>query len=492
MKRYLFILLVSGATSSVFSQNSDLKTAFRQLNEAIEHGQEYMDNKEQKVSSLKEFCTKVDSDEQAYNYTTLIGEEYQAYDNDSALSYMMKSLALARKLQRHELVNESLISIVHQYAVSGYYNEALSYVNDVDKGSLNGKTRERYYSAMTHLYGEMGFYSKDEELKSVYRSKAAKYNDSLMAVVIPNTSLYYQKQQAAFLNDRKLEEAKKYSDLWLKSTPEDSKDYPTMAYYRAELYGKMDNRVEQKYWLIRSAIKDIENARMNQASLWSLASLLNEEGETRLSHQYIKYSWQCISHFSTHMRGWLVTPIMESIDKDYRLLLDNEKRFFIVGLIVVSVLSILLFITQRSLRKKNRQLTTAHQELDELNKKLVSFNEKIASANLQLADSNRVKEKYIGAFINLCMQYIEKLDNFRIKVNRKLKVGQVEAVVALTDSDKIKKEELDKLHKYFDETFLSLFPTFINDFNQLLQPDSQIQVADKGTLNTELRIFALV
>ncbi len=492
MKHLLFILLMTGVCLSAFSQDVDLKTAFRQLNETIAHGQNYVDDKEQKISSMKELCAKANNDEQAYIYTTLVGEEYQAYDNDSALTYMKKSLVLAQKLQQQELVNEVLISIAHQYAVSGYYDEANSYVNRVDKGSLHGKNLERYFSTMTHLFGEMGFYSKDEEQKSVYRSKAAVYNDSLMTVVIPNTSLYYQKKQAVFLANKDFEKAKEYSDLWLNITPENSKDYPTMAYYRAELFGKMGNHDEQKHWLIRSAIKDIENTRMNQASLWSLASLLHEEGEIRLSHQYIKYSWQCISRFSTHMRGWQVVPIMESIDNDYQLLLDNEKRFFYGGLILVSVLSIALLITVKSLRKRNRQLTGAHRKQDELNKELVAFNEKLTSANLQLADSNRVKEKYIGAFLSLCIQYIEKLDNFRIKVNRKLKVGQVSEVVALTDSDKLKKEELDKLHKFFDDTFLTLFPTFIDDFNQLLQPDSRIDYADKSSLNTELRIFALV
>ena len=47
-------------------------------------------------------------------------------------------------------------------------------------------------------------------------------------------------------------------------------------------------------------------------------------------------------------------------------------------------------------------------------------------------------------------------------------------------------------YRDFDQTFLALYPTFINDFNALLKPEARIVPKQGEMLTTELRIFALV
>lgn len=44
----------------------------------------------------------------------------------------------------------------------------------------------------------------------------------------------------------------------------------------------------------------------------------------------------------------------------------------------------------------------------------------------------------------------------------------------------------------FDNAFLHLFPNFIDDFNALLREDEKIEIQGEYTLNTTLRIFALI
>jgi DNA-binding CsgD family transcriptional regulator len=46
--------------------------------------------------------------------------------------------------------------------------------------------------------------------------------------------------------------------------------------------------------------------------------------------------------------------------------------------------------------------------------------------------------------------------------------------------------------KNFDESFLHIYPNFIQKFNQLLTDDKRIQVKKGELLNTELRIYALI
>jgi len=41
--------------------------------------------------------------------------------------------------------------------------------------------------------------------------------------------------------------------------------------------------------------------------------------------RYMDYSWGCISHFSTHMRSWLVSPILTRINDAYKTKLESAN-----------------------------------------------------------------------------------------------------------------------------------------------------------------------
>ena len=53
------------------------------------------------------------------------------------------------------------------------------------------------------------------------------------------------------------------------------------------------------------------------------------------------------------------------------------------------------------------------------------------------------------------------------------------------------RQSKERIFEEFDRTFLSLFPTFVEDFNRLLPEQEQIQLVGKS-LNATLRIFALI
>ena len=53
-------------------------------------------------------------------------------------------------------------------------------------------------------------------------------------------------------------------------------------------------------------------------------------------------------------------------------------------------------------------------------------------------------------------------------------------------------DEQDELFRNFDEIFLNLYPTFIEDFNALLVETERITPKSGDLLNKELRIYALI
>jgi hypothetical protein len=199
------------------------------------------------------------------------------------------------------------------------------------------------------------------------------------------------------------------------------------------------------------------------------------------------------------MRSWLVSPILTRINDKYKENLHQANTNLIwtiaaISLLVVGLLMLLFYVSKkrRQLAVIRNELSTKNHDLLEANQRLSDMNEQLRQAIIHLNDSNRVKDEYIGKFLSVCSDYIDKLDNYRIKVNRKLKAGQQADVLRMTSSEQLKEDELKEFFDHFDDIFLRLFPTFIDDFNALLRPGEEIVPAEKNHLNTDLRIFALI
>ena len=97
-----------------------------------------------------------------------------------------------------------------------------------------------------------------------------------------------------------------------------------------------------------------------------------------------------------------------------------------------------------------------------------------------MRQANHIKEEYIGHFLNLCSLYIEKLDNFRRTVNRKITAGQTEELLKLTKSSQFAGMEQKEFYANFDNAFLHLYPDFVTEFNRLLQPEERFAIIRLG------------
>ncbi|MDR0507931.1 MAG: DUF6377 domain-containing protein [Dysgonamonadaceae bacterium] len=131
-------------------------------------------------------------------------------------------------------------------------------------------------------------------------------------------------------------------------------------------------------------------------------------------------------------------------------------------------------------------------ELSQMNDELNILNNRLSSVNRKLEEANRVKEACLAKFIDLCSGYIEKFDNYRRSLNKIANNGKIDDLVRSLKSSQFIENELDDFYRNFDETFLCICPTFIDDFNALF-PESKKQIPKKGELlNAELRICALI
>ena len=498
----VFLLL----TAVINAQKLDLDDLYRQVDQEIEHFPEYVAQYEQQIAANRVEYKKASTLQERYRLALVLYEQYRAFQNDSALAYLNRAETLARQMNQPAQVGDIISRAAFQCSTAGLYNEALAFLRKVDKTQLDTLGLTHYYMAQMHVYGELGYYTQVGSMREGYYEKQAAYRDSLYNVIDHNSQDYMMQRILELLPQKRYQEATELSDRWLKDMSPESRDYAIASYYRYLIINNQMNPEQAEYWLCQSALSDIRHAVMDQASLLALAEKLNDEGELTHSYHYIRFTWECNNRFNTRMRNWQIAPILNVIDSNYKEQLARNTQVLTTSVIVVSILAVMLLGLLFFLHRRNKQLDVARQAVSDSNEKLAALNEELKSTNAQLSDkndefallnsqlseSNRVKEEYIGRFMSLCSQYIDKLDDYRKMVNKKMKDKELDELYRLSKSTALKEKELDELYENFDSVFLHLFPNFVEDFNGLLQPEMRLKPRDDNRLPTEIRIFALI
>ena len=148
--------------------------------------------------------------------------------------------------------------------------------------------------------------------------------------------------------------------------------------------------------------------------------------------------------------------------------------------------------TNNELSKTNNELSNSNTDLSNTNTELSNTNTELSNSNAELANTIAKRENMANAYINLCYQYIERLDNLRKLVIRKIKANQQQELLSMLSSSKRTVEANQNFFLQFDKIFLSLYPSFITELNTLLVPEAQIQLQNEDELTPNLRVAALI
>ena len=495
--KHLVILTLLLSTASTSAYNLD--SIYTILDKEIAHADQYIQRKEQNLASLEEKTHGSRSPESHYERTFQLYEQYSSYDDQKAKNALADCLQQAQDMDDPVRIALTKCFLAYQNSLSGYYSEAIHWLDEIDEDDLQGMTLEYYYYACTHTYGELGRYSDDPTLSQYYYRLSDQYREKYFEIADTTSSFYHQRQLATLIGAERADEAEALCRRWNTLLVPGSHDYAIMTYYLSECYRLRNDEAGRRYWLAQSALSDCRNAVTNQASLWTLADLVGKDGDLERSNRYIEYSWMCTTMFGGHTRSWQVSPVITTINNNYRSNLSRNNRNLRILLGVVSVMAVLLLATLLFLYKRNKLLFAARNELRRINGKLNHVNaqlnesnQQMKQVNAQLHDSNRVKDEYIGRFLDLCSHYIDKLDAYRLKVNRRLKANQLKELLRMTSSDDLRETETRELFANFDAAFLRLYPNFVEEFNALLRPDFHQQLGPNSELTTDMRMAALI
>lgn len=497
MKAVLFLVFLFSGIVQSNAQNLD--SLYRELDRCIEQSALYTKEKEKRIAELENDISSVHGQEAKYELTFKLYQEYSPYNDMKAKAALAKALTIAEQSGDMDKQYQIFSFLALQNSISGYYSEAQEWLRRIDESRLNRETAEYFYCAATHVYSELGLFVTDSIISDKYFWLSDSYRKKYYAVADTSSPLYYHCCLPQLINENKIDEAEALCCRWKSETKDGSHYQAIMAYYMSECAKARGDDTQRRYWLAISALNDCRNAVMDQASLWNLASLVSEEGDLKRSQKYVEYSWMCAMKFGGHTRTWQVSPVITSINENYREELRKNNRSLTLLLYSVSIMVFLLLCSLVFVYKRNHQLSLTRNELSKtndvlakLNHRLNSSNEMMNQVNRQLHDSNRVKDEYIARFLSLCSEYIDKMDAYRQKINRRLKANQYKELLHMTSSDELRETETKVLFANFDAVFLKLYPTFVESFNRLLQPQYHQQLGPNSELTTDMRMAALI
>ena len=466
------------------------------LDKVVANQQIYTNARLRMLDSLKSDLRKADDLHKKYAIEKELFAGYQSFVVDSALLYAQKKLSLAQRLNDAEELSYSYLDVASMLIKGGNYKEANEVLQRLNVRNASSNLRNYYYTVNQDLYTTLQTVSLTANERKLYNEKSSLYKDSILSLKL-DPSVWV-------VTDRMMDKHR-YKDalqILLKEYPTLNVDDRRMAYVAysiSDIYRLMGNREKEKQYLIVSAIADIKSAVKEYISLRRLATLLYEEGDIERSYLYMKRALEDAIYCNARLRVIEVSDIMPIINKAYEDKTQREKHVTLLALVSISVLSLMLiglvFLLRRQMKKLSitqRALRDKNAELYKLNDVLSKTNDALSESNDSLSEASRIKDMYIAQFMTECSTYIDKMELYRKQLRKVATTGSKTELLDLLKSPTFIEKEVDAFFATFDATFLSLFPNFVHDFNQLLLPESQVVNKKDKRLNTELRICALI
>ena len=493
MKRIWFIALL--LTLTIMSMAQDKEQLYETLDSLIAHYDEQTAEKERRIKSIKDGVSGISlTPEQRFELNMRLYDEYIAYKYDSAYYYIQQNVEQLRGTDNHDRFAASAVRMAHILSVTGLFNMARELMDEINPEVLDVQQRVDYYTQQSELNlyrSEMAQYTP---FFSEFISRAQYYRQ-LIIQIAPKDSYDYIFNQATYICETGDEDkAIQMLEDYLPQIKRGTRTYGIVTSTLAYFYQRKENKAQQEHYLLLSAISDEIGAIRENNSLRSLSEVLMARGESDNAYRYLYQSFREAQFYGSRLRlmqmGRIAPQVMQLYDEER----SQTQRLTNAILIIISIVSLLLiagiFYTLKLIRK-NR---AAHRQILAMNKTLSQQNETISSINNQMKEANRIKEEYIGRFLELNSIMIERGEK-RLKLfNRLARERKLEELYAELKATEPVANSIRDFHQHFDEAFLNIFPDFIAHVNQLLMEEYQFESTGEGVkkLTTELRILALV
>lgn len=473
---YILAFLLVCPTLLFATQTDDNAAVLKRLDDIINKKETFQVQKEKAIDALKMQLAHSVAPADKYRLYGSLFDAYLHYQADSALYYINRRQQLLPQLTRPELADEIIIDRATVLGVMGMYIEAMKELESINSEKLD-------YQTYRACYGWLADYTTNKEEKKKYLTKTDLYRDSIIGIIPPEINRTIVLAEKCIVTGKADTALVMLSDALKDAVDERQKVY--IYYTLSEAYGMKGDMEKEVYYLILTAIADLESSVREYASLQKLAHLMYELGDVDRAYKYLSCSMEDAVACNARLRFIEVTEFFPIIDKAYKLKEEKERVVSQAMLVSVSLLSFFLLIAVFYLYRWMKKLSAMRRDLSLANKQMQAVNK-------ELEQTGKIKEVYIARYLDRCVNYLDKLETYRRSLAKLAMASRIEDLFKAIKSEQFIRDERNEFYNEFDKSFLKLFPNFITAFNELLVEEGRIYPKSDELLTTELRIFALI
>ena len=463
MKRTIIqlLILVTSCSGNQFAELDDLISRHEEIDQMVRH----------KTDSLRARYDAATTDSLRWECAEDLYDEWKHLNLDSCIHYSKLMLRYAEGDRSREL--RSKAAVVRNLTRQGKPDSAYVVFNSMSLPEEASKEDcYTYYYTADRLYSNLPILSRTEITNRI-SSLADEYLRRDSSAV-----------KAHLLKIRALRMTGKYKEAidYAQAFPSDviTNPYDLTLYYNALAMSYYDdsNLGKAIHYSIKGACIDLGNGINDYFSLYFLGRMLFSTDDKVRAARYMNRSVQDALAYNYPIglkRSANAAAMMNEAIHDI-----NRGRSIILfaGITLVSILLVislfLLVITRKSLSRVR------------------AINVKYRQSQNDLRNVSLIKDRMLGEYMELSSNYIYKVDERKFQYRKILKEKGSDSLMAVFREPNFADTEYPNYWNNFDKIFLSIFPDFVGNVNSLMAPGHEFIPEGPQSLNTELRILALI
>ncbi len=473
---FCLVTLVCSARNQPFYSN-----ILQELDKQVETRKTIIHEREQTILRLKELWHLTDEAQRGC-LAEQIYTQYGSFNSDSALYYARLCHQYAVATKNTVRIQSSSIAEAQYLAINGMYDAAKEILDQLEPNLLN-ENKNQFFKISCLVCAWQSSYSTIQEEKEHYWKLTNSFRQSIIDT--ETEPIWRAHEKALIVADTHPRQALDGIIPILDTLSTESDYVRYLANSAARFYTILNQQDSALYYYALSAISDIRHGVLEHASLREVALILYQKGDISRAYRYtnacLEDAQQCKARLRViEMAGDL--PIILNAYQELIAQTQFRQRLMIIALCVFLVVFAVLFIYSFVIGKR---LSVAHQ-----NTQLAL--QQVNEANAQLQEANRIRSAYVTEYMSACSESIQTLDNYHQMLLRTAMHEKYQTLFNTIKSAKVLDDSLRQFYVRFDETFLGLFPNFVEQVNQLLRDDQAFAPVLNRRLSTELRILALI
>lgn len=425
----------------------------------------------QQIDSLRHEIALTADSLRLLNLYEDLGTSFHLLNADSSVIYLTKGLEIAKRMCDSVSIQRLFILRAREYRKLGAAHDGILDLENVRKSSLKSENLELFYDVGREISFSMSSLYPTTDAASGYLKRGLDFARKEIEVLQPESWRYLLCKALIHLGEGEMDlGASLLSNILVNSDVTDP-EFAVAATLLGEVYVAEHDDEKAIYYFAVGALSDIFRSNMHGTSLLRLGEVLYSKKETARAHNYLSVALENALRADAKMNATMVSGAFMPVANDIQQ--NNDRRFLMLGFMLLCLLIACGCIAKMYLSKRQEMI-------------------KVQDVRFALAEANRSKETYMAQFMNLCSSYMESIEEYNLLCRRKISSGQSEDLLKVIKTGRILDDQRKKFYDIFDDSFLNIYPTFVNEVNEMLIPEKRITIPSPNVLTTELRILAFM